>query len=491
MTDTTAAPPATLTGGRAASAASAAMASVAKYPGRWLVFAVVLLADMMDLIDSTVTNVGGPAIRDDLGGGESLLQWLGRGLHARVRRLPDHGRPAGRPLGRRRLFLIGAAGFTLASAACALAWSPEALITTRVLQGAFGALMIPQGFGMLTEVLDERDMPKAFGLFGPIMGISAVLGPIVGALLIEADLFGSGWRTIFLVNVPLGLVCLAVGARWMPRTVVARGGGLDLLGMVLVGAAALALVFPLIEGREQGWPAWTFALMAVGALLAVAFARYERRRPADRALVQVTLMRNRSFTSGIAVAAGFFAAFAGIMLVLSLFWQVGEGFTPIRAALSLVPLSLGMVVGMVASFSLVERLGRLLVHVGIVTAAAGLGGMSVTASLQDHPSAWSMVPAVAVVGIGAGMVFGQLFDVVLNGVVEAEVGTASGLLNALQQLAFAIGIAGVATIFFDVMDAPHLPSSALGVTALVALIPLAVSFVLAFRLPERARPGTH
>ena len=200
-------------------------------------------------------------------------------------------------------------------------------------------------------------------------------------------------------------------------------------------------------------------------------------------------MRNRSFTSGIAVAAGFFAAFAGIMLVLSLFWQVGEGFTPIRAALSLVPLSLGMVVGMVASFGLVERLGRRLVHVGIVTAAAGLGGMSVTASLQDHPSAWSMVPAVAVVGIGAGMVFGQLFDVVLNGVVEAEVAGVG--LNALQQLAFAIGIAGVATIFFDVMDAAHLPSSALGVTALVALVPLAVSFVLAFRLPERARPGTH
>ena len=238
MTDTTAAPPATLTGGRAASAASAAMASVAKYPGRWLVFAVVLLADVMDLIDSTVTNVGGPAIREDLGGGESLLQWLGAGYTLAFAVFLITGARLGDLYGRRRLFLIGAAGFTLASAACALAWSPEALITTRVLQGAFGALMIPQGFGMLTEVLDERDMPKAFGLFGPIMGISAVLGPIVGALLIEADLFGSGWRTIFLVNVPLGLVCLAVGARWMPRTVVARGGGLDLLGMVLVGAAA-------------------------------------------------------------------------------------------------------------------------------------------------------------------------------------------------------------------------------------------------------------
>jgi len=491
MTDITAgSPPADLgVGGRAASAASAVAGSIAKYPGRWLVFAGVLLADVMDLVDSTVTNVGGPAIREELGGGESLLQWLGAGYTLAFAVFLITGARLGDLYGRRRLFLIGAAGFTLASAACALAWSPEALISTRVLQGAFGALMIPQGFGMLTEVLDEHDMPRAFGLFGPIMGICAVLGPIIGALLIEGDLLGTGWRMIFLVNVPLGLVCLAVGARYMPRTVVARGGGMDVVGMALVGAAALALVFPLIEGREQGWPAWVFALMGVGALLAVAFAGYERRLPAGKALIQVTLMRNRAFTSGTAVAAGFFAAFAGITLVLSLYWQVGEGFTPIKAALSLVPMSLGMVAGMFASFGLVERLGRALVHTGIVTAALGLGGMALTALAQDHPSPWSMVPPVAVVGLGAGIVFGQLFDVILNGVVEAEVGTASGLLNALQQLAFALGIAAVATLFFNVMDAPHLPSGALGITALAALIPLAASFLLAFRLPERERPA--
>jgi MFS family permease len=493
MTDTTAVRPSAEPGigGRATSAATAAAAALARYPGRWLVFAAVLMADVMDLVDSTVTNVGGPAIRDDLGGGEALLQWLGAAYTLSFAVFLVTGARLGDLYGRRRLFLIGAAGFTAASVACALAWSPESLVATRALQGAFGALMIPQGFGMLTEVLDAREMPKAFALFGPIMGIAAVLGPIVGALLIEGDLLGTGWRMIFLVNVPLGLACLAVGARWMPRTVVARGGGLDVLGMVLVGAAALALVYPLIEGREQGWPAWVFGLMAVGALLAAAFARYERRLPPARALIQVTLMRNRSFTSGTAVAAGFFAAFAGIILVLSLFWQVGEGFTPIGAALSLVPLSLGMVVGMGASFALVERLGRRLVHGGIVTAAAGLVGVALTSFAQDHPSPWAMVAPVAVVGIGAGAVFGQLFDVILNGVAEAEVGTASGLLNALQQLAFAMGIAAVATVFFNVMDAPHLPSEALGVTALVALVPLLASFVLAFRLPARARPAAH
>ena len=207
------------------SAGSAALAAITRHPGRWLVFAAVLLADVMDLVDSTVTNVGGPAIREDLGGGESLLQWLGAAYTLAFAVFLITGARLGDLYGRRRLFLIGAAGFTLASVACALAWSPEALIAMRVLQGGFGALMIPPGFGMLTEVLDEHDMPKAFGLFGPIMGISAVLGPIIGALLIEGDILGTGWRMIFLVNVPLGIVCLAVGARWMPRTVVARGGG--------------------------------------------------------------------------------------------------------------------------------------------------------------------------------------------------------------------------------------------------------------------------
>ena len=358
---------------------------------------------------------------------------------------------------------------------------------TRVLQGAFGALMIPQGFGMLTEVLDEKDMPKAFGLFGPIMGLSAVAGPIIGAALIQGDLLGAGWRTIFLVNVPLGLICIAVGARYMPRNVTAKGGGLDLMGMSLIGFAALALIYPLIEGRELGWPLWTFGLMVAGVVLAGVFVLYERRLPAQRALIQMSLMRNRSFTSGMAVATGFFAAFSGVMLVLSLFWQVGEGFSPIRAALSLAPMSIGMIVGMGLSFALIKRLGRRLVHTGISVTTLGLLGIAATAHLTTHPSPWSMVPAAFVVGTGAGMVFGQLFDVVLGGVTETEVGSASGLLNALQQLAFSFGIALVATIFFGVLDVPRPATDALALAALLSIVPLVISFALAFRMPRAPR----
>ena len=480
----------TTAGALPASPGSAVAGAIGRYPGRWAVFGVVLLADVMDLVDSTVTNVGGPAIRASLGGGESLLQWLGAGYTLAFAVFLIAGARLGDLFGRRRMFLLGAAGFTAASAVCALAWSPEALIAMRALQGGFGALMIPQGFGMLTEVLDEEELPKAFSLFGPIMGLSAVAGPIIGAALVEGDVLGSGWRAIFLINVPLGLVALAVGARYMPRNVVARGGGLDVPGVALIGAAALALIYPLIQGREEGWPWWTFALMAAGLGLVCLFVWHERRRPAERTLIQMSLMRNRGFISGMAVATGFFAAFAGILLVLTLFWQIGEGLSPIRAALSLAPLSLGLVGGMVSSFVLIGRLGRRLVHLGIAVAGLGLLGVAATAAATAHPAPWSMIPAVAVTGLGTGMVFGQLFDVILGGgLAESEVGSASGLLNALQQLASALGIAVIATVFFHGLDAGSLPSHALTVTALVTLIPLGISFGLAFLLPRRARGG--
>ena len=456
---------------------------------RWLVFAVVLLADVMDLVDSTIMNVGGPSIQADIGGGQTLLQWLGASYTLAFAVFLITGARLGDLYGRRKLFLIGAAGFTAASAACALAWSPGSLIVLRVVQGSFGALMIPQGFGMLTEVLDEQDMTKAFGVFGPIMGLSAILGPILGATLLDADIAGTGWRAIFLVNLPLGLFALIAGAKSMPRTVVAAGGGLDLPGMGLVGAAAFALIYPLIEGREKGWPWWVFAILGVGVLLTFVFVARLRRTPVERALVRLSLLQNPSFSSGMAVATGFFVAFAGMTLVLGLFWQVGEGFSPTDAAIALVPSTAGMVVGMVSGFALVDKLGRKLIQVGIAIAAIGLVVLAAMMHGASHPSAWLSVPGTVLIGIGAGFVFGQLFDVILASVVEEEVGSASGLLNALQQLSFAFGVAVIGTVFFNVIDVPHLPSDALSVTALAALVPLAISFVLAFRLPPRPRPG--
>lgn len=456
------------------------------YRWRWWVLAVVLCAEIMDLVDATVVNIAGPAVRDDLGGGAATLQWLGAAYTLTFAVFLITGARLGDIFGRRRLFLIGSAGFTLASAGCAVATTPALIIAMRVLQGAFGAVLIPQGFGMLKEVFSEAEMPKVFGAFGPAMGLAAVGGPILAGFLIDWDLWGTGWRMVFLINVPVGLIALAGAARFLPHTVATPGARLDVGGMVLVGAAAFALIYPLIEGRELGWPWWTFALIAAGAALTVAFVAYERRRR-ESPLIELSLLRNRSFTSGLAVAVTFFTAFGGVLLVLSLFLQLGEGFTPARTGLALAPLSIGMVAAMIISFALVERLGRRLIHIGVVIAAAGMLVLAAMVHGRTGVSAWTLTPGLALAGLGTGLVFGQLFDVILAGVGHAETGSASGVLSAVQQLAFALGVAGVGTLFFAMLDNHDLPSNALTTIALLTLIPLAASFALAFRLPPKTR----
>ncbi len=274
------------------------------YPLRWMVFVAVLVADVMDLVDATVMNVAGPTIRQELGGGQAMLQWLGAGYTLTFATFLITGARLGDLFGRRRLFLIGAAGFTSSSLLCALAWSPEVLIGTRALQGGFGALMIPQGFGMFTEVLKGKDREKAFAVFGPVMGLSAIAGPIIGATLLEADLFGTGWRAIFIINLPLGIFAFIAGARAMPKSVAAEGGGLDLPGMALVGLAMFLLIFPLIEGHEKGWPGWVFVLLVAGVAVGAIFVARLRRTPVDRALIRLSLLQNRAFSSGMLVAAG-------------------------------------------------------------------------------------------------------------------------------------------------------------------------------------------
>ncbi|HEY4826277.1 MAG TPA: MFS transporter, partial [Solirubrobacteraceae bacterium] len=215
--------------------ATAASAATRLFAARWIVLAVVLAADVMDLIDATIVNVAGPTIRHDLGGGASTLQWLGAAYTLTFAVLLVTGARLGDIFGRRRLFLIGSAGFTAMSAACALAPSPEILIGLRALQGGFGALVIPQGFGLIKEVFPEDEMSKVFATFGPVMGLSAIVAPILAGVLIDADLLGTGWRMVFLINVPVGIAALAAAVKVLPRGAATPGTRLDLIGMVLLG----------------------------------------------------------------------------------------------------------------------------------------------------------------------------------------------------------------------------------------------------------------
>src|SRR4051794_7226955 len=459
----------------------------ARHPLRWKGLGIVLIAQVMDLMDGTIVNVAAPSIRADLGGSAATLQWLGAAYTMAFAVLLITGARLGDLVGRRRLFLIGMTGFTLASVACALAPSSGVLIVLRAIQGGFGALMIPQGFGMMKEVFAEGELQKAFSAFGAAIGLSAVAAPIIGGALTDGDLFGLGWRSIFLVNVPLGIAGLVGALRVMPRTAGRPGTRLDPLGGVLVTGAAFAVIYPLVQGRQLDWPAWIFVLFAAGVAGFVLFALYERRH-AERALIAPSLLRNGAYTSGLLVAVCFFAAMIGLNLVLSLFCQLGEGFSPLRTGLTLAPFALGVAITAGPSYPLAQRFGRVSMQGGFVLMAAGfvvLAGM--VHAKGAHVGSWTLVPGELLAGAGMGLALPPLFDFILAGVKEHEVGSASGVLNAVQQFAAALGIAVFATVFFAYADGGATPVESVTRTTLWSLVPLALAFLAVFRLPRRPR----
>jgi EmrB/QacA subfamily drug resistance transporter len=453
---------------------------------RWVVLVVVMTANIMDAMDATIATIAGPSVRHDLGGGASTLQWISAGYTLAFAVLLIAAARLGDIFGRRRVFLAGLAGFTVFSAVCAAAPSMPVLIASRALQGAFGALMIPQGFGFLKQVFPDQDeFDKAMGFVGPATGLPLLAAPILAGALIDANLWHVGWRLVFLINVPIGVIALALAIPALPETAKRSGLKLDFVGVWLIGLALVAIIYPLIQGRADGWPLWMFAILAVGLLLLFAFLGYERRHQ-DHALIEPTLLSNRTYLSGIAIILFFFGGFSGLLLCVSLFGQLGEGWSPIHAGLSLTPMVIGIVIGMTASFALVNRLGRHLLHIGILLIAAGDVGVALALTAAHSASTWDLVPGLLCAGAGAGVSFAQLFGFVLNSVNMDEVGSASGVLEATQQLSTSLGVAVLGTIFFSVFD-HHLPTDALQITAWACLIPLAGAFLLVFGLPMRAR----
>jgi len=460
---------------------------VAPYRLRWIVLAVVLAGQCMDLMDATIVNVADPSIRVALGGAASTLQWYSAAYTLVFSVLLVTGARLGDIFGRRRLFLVGSAGFILASAACALATSPSMLIAFRAIEGGFAALLIPQGFGMLKEVFPEEEMSTVFSAYGPVLGLATLVAPILAGVLIDANLWGTGWRMVFLINVPVGLFAFLTALKVLPRGATHSGTRLDVPGMFLVGGAFAAIIYPLIQGRAAGWPTWMFGLLAAGVVLLGVFVLYEQHRR-QSPLIELGLLHNRTYLSGIAVGLAFFGAFSGLLLVVSLFCQLGEHFSAIHAGLTLIPMTIGMLAGMGLSYALAAKIGRHLLHTGIALLAAGAVALALTATGAHFATTWSLAPSLFVIGVGAGSCFGKLFDFTLAGVAMHEVGSASGILTAVQELAMAVGVAVLGTIFFS-RFAHSLPTDALATTAWACLVPAVLAFLLVFLLPMQAREG--
>jgi len=423
------------------------------YPLRWIALFVLLAAEVMDLLDALITNIAAPSIRADIGGSASMIQWLGAAYTLAMAVGLITGGRLGDIVGRRRMFIIGALGFTAGSLLCAVSQSPEMLIAFRGVQGIFGAVMLPQGLGLIKEMFSEKEMASAFGMFGPVMGLSSVGGPVLAGWLIDADYFGTGWRMIFLINLPLGLLAVLGGLRFLPEARAERPPRLDLVGVVLAALASLLIVYPLVQGRELGWPAWTFVSMAGAVAVFGVFGWYEsrKRRAGGDPLVVPTLFRKRGFTGGLIVGLVFFAGIAGFSLVFSLYTQLGLGYSPLKAGLAGVPLSIGMIGGFGLAQA-VRRFGRWVIHGGIIVMAAGVAALVVTLQLAGvGVSPWQLTPALVLTGLGMGVLMAPFFDIVLAGVETPETGSASGALTAVQQLGSALGVAVLGTLFFGIL----------------------------------------
>ncbi|MEA2449026.1 MAG: hypothetical protein QOG63_958 [Thermoleophilaceae bacterium] len=463
----------------------------------WLGFVVVVAASVMDLLDSTIAQTAAPAIRADLSGTYTDIEWISAGYTLAMSVGLLVGGRLGDIFGRRQVLLAGMGGFVAASVLCALAPTAGVLIACRALQGAVGAIMIPQGFGLIRELFGDEGQQKAFAVFGPVMGLSAVAGPVIGGALVDLDLWGMGWRSIFLVNVPLGIAAIALGLRHLPRVAPAsRGERIDLPSAAMATVGGFALVYPIVQGRELGWPVWAFALLVAGVAVLGFFGRRQARlargsRAGRSPLVDPSVLERRAYVSGLVLVLCFIGAMGGMILVFNVMLQAGLGFTPLACGVATIGIPVAAIFGSITSSITLGRLGRTTIHIGTATMAIGLLIADlVLRSRGGDLSAWDLAAPLAVAGFGMGMVFVPMFDVILAGVEPRQLGSASGLLETIQQLGMSLGIAVVGTVLFGVLGHGHGPAAfvrSADHALLIAICFLVAAFAVTWWLPRHAR----
>lgn len=421
-------------------------------PRRWVALFVLLLASFMNLIDVTIVNVALPSLQANLGAEPAQIEWISAAyLLAFALGLLPFGR-LGDIVGRTNMFLIGVAAFTLASAFCGLAPSIEWLVVARALQGLAGAIMTPQVLAIAQVTFPPEEKGQAFSLFGLSSGMAAVAGPIVGGVLIGANLWGLDWRPIFLVNVPVGIIAVVAGWYLIPRTPGHPDLRNDYVGIGLFVLAAVSLVFPLVEGHTLGWPWWTWAMMAASLVFAAIFVLWQRRRAAVNKpqLLNFSLISNGNYLLGLLITTIFASGVPAMFMVISLLLQAGYGFTPLQSGFTNTPFSVGVLTVSLFIGRLGQRYLKTRLALGAGLLVVGIAWLDlIVRGLGDTLDQWVLLPPLLVAGLGLGMGFSGLFQSVLSGVPPRDAGAGSGALQAFQQIGGSIGIALVGQIFFS------------------------------------------
>jgi EmrB/QacA subfamily drug resistance transporter len=412
--------------------------------------ATVLLGTALPMIDFFIVNVALPTINTNLHASTATLELVVAGYGIGYALLLVLGGRLGDTFGRRRLFLAGITAFTLTSLLCGVAPTAALLVVARALQGASAAMMLPQVLSTIQATTTGQRRSRALGFYGAVGGLASVVGQLLGGALVSADIAGTSWRPIFLVNVPVGIVGLVLARRTVPETRSANPIGIDRLGTVLLGVTLLTLLVPLMEGRALGWPVWIWVLLGVAPVAAVAFVLVERRAEANGRvpLLPPSIMRMPSMRQGLVLAVPFFASFGGFMFVYAVTLQDALRMAPFAAGVALTPLAVGFFVVSLLSSRLVTRFGSRVVSYGAVVQGVGVATMIGTTLLAwPNLTTLDLAPGLVLVGVGNAMAMTTLFRVVLSRVPAERAGVGSGALATTQQTSLALGVATLGSAF--------------------------------------------
>ncbi|KPH61685.1 MFS transporter [Novosphingobium sp. ST904] len=452
-----------------------------------LAYLTLMVALVLEIVDVTIVNTALPVIEQDFGAAAAQAQWVAAGYSLAFALLLMLGGRLGDAFGYNRLFIGGVAGFTFASMLCGLSRSPEQLIAARVLQGGAGAMMAPQVMALIQVLFQPLERVAKLAWVGVIGGLSAICGPIIGGVLIHANPFGLGWRSVFLINVPVGVLAVIVAWKLLPSARSSLTRGIDGGGTMLFAASMAAMLYPLVRGHDLGWQPWHLALLfAAPIMLALVWRRTERRAKVGAAtLYAPELFHQRQFALGLAIALAFGAATGGFLFVFAFGAQKLLGFSPLETGLLHIPFSAGVMLGIAfLGRKLVTSHGKWVLVGGITLMALFAGGT--LAWIETDVSLWWALPCLALAGTGMGMTSGPLTPVVLARVDRSHAGTASGLIKTVQELGMALGIAIVGTAFFAGAPTGEVGAVLPAIAAIEGL--MLICLVLALGLPAPLFP---
>jgi EmrB/QacA subfamily drug resistance transporter len=461
-------------------------------PRRWWMLPVILIGSFLSFLDFFIVNIALPAMRMDLRATPAELQFIVAAYGVGFGVMLITGGRLGDIFGRKRVFMLGIGGFTLASLFCGIAPSAAWLIAARILQAVTAATVTPQVLGIIRTEFPPHERPTAIGLYGTSMGLASIMGQVLGGFLVGADLFGWSWRLIFLVNLPVGLVALFLAARMVRES---RGEGRPTLDWGGVGLASLGLfllIYPVVAGREAGWPAWSFAMLACVVPVLAVFIAYERGviRSGAMPLIALHLFRVRTIRLGLVTSAAFFLGLGVFFVVMTVTFQAGFGYSPFQTGLLFLPFAVAFSAASAVSGRVTARMGPCILNLGTGLMAAGLLVL-LGACRAGLPIGW-VAAAFTVYGVGQGLTQPALINTVIggSGIGPDDTGSAVGLFLTTAQSCIAFGVAAIGDVFFARLGGVPVVTdylAAVSATLWCNLLLLTGTFLLALRLPVPRR----